>query len=754
MGRIDQQTVQRILEAADIVEVVSDFVKLRRSGANYKGLCPFHNERTPSFSVNKARNICKCFSCGKGGSPVNFIMEHEQMSYQEALRYLARKYNIEIVEKEMTDDERRAQNEREAMLALNEFALSHFKHNLTDTVDGQAIAMPYFRHRGVSDAMIARFHLGYALDRPDDLIKAATEAGYNPQYLTATGLAGVSQRPDGTERLYDRYRGRVIFPIHSVSGRVVGFGARTMRTEKNVAKYVNSPESIIYHKNRELYGFFQAKSAIAKADKCIMVEGYLDVISMHQSGIENVVASSGTSLTEGQIRAVSRFTDNVTLIYDADPAGIKASLRGIRLLLAEKMNVRVLSLPPGDDPDSFAQSHSSEEVAEYLRTHETDIIAFMAKVLMKEVDTSDPMARAKVINVIIETVAYVDEPVKRQEYLSECSRLFGVAENVLLRQLNVFITRIREEQYKESRRQAARATLPAEALEEPAHGGTAEAAADSPEPDKENNPSGASPEESSEPAAPLLDLTDRHLLPYETVLMRFLVRYGLCDLGSITNADDTISSATVYDFIAAELSQDGYSFSDAVYSRIFDIIGQLRGGSWNADRETYRVKAEREVTAVINAERARLAAEGASMGALEREEKVLLLKGREDLWERMNAFDAGYARNILVNSPDDKVRAVASDLSSDRYSLSKLYIRTGAVETEERQLRILVPRAVNELRAALLSDIIADLNKKLAEVDPADVETITDLMQRIVFYKEKEKDFGKILGERIILPSK
>ena len=341
MARIDQETVNRILDAADIVEVVSDFVKLRRSGANYKGLCPFHNERTPSFSVNKARNICKCFSCGKGGSPVNFIMEHEQMSYQEALRYLARKYNIEIVEKELSAEERQAESDREAMLAVNEFALKQFKYNLHETTDGRDLALAYFRHRGLNDAMLERFHLGYSLDRPSALIDAAREAGFQDRYLIETGLEGVSER-EGKKSTYDRFRGRVMFPIHSISGRVVGFGGRTMRSDKNLAKYVNSPESIIYKKNLELYGLYQAKNAIAKRDKCILVEGYLDVISMHQAGVENVVASSGTSLTEGQIRAIRRFTNNVTLIYDADAAGIKASLRGINMLLDEKLDVKVL----------------------------------------------------------------------------------------------------------------------------------------------------------------------------------------------------------------------------------------------------------------------------------------------------------------------------------------------------------------------------------------------------------------------------
>lgn len=738
MGRIDQATVQKILDTADIVEVVSDFVKLRRAGANYKGLCPFHNERTPSFSVNKARNICKCFSCGKGGSPVNFIMEHEQLSYTDALRYLARKYGIEIVEKEMSDDERRARNEREAMLALNEFALNHFKKNLLETTEGLSVAMPYFRHRGLSDEMIRRFHLGYAIDSGDDVIKAAEAAGYSTEYLTATGLAGISQRDNS---LYDRFRGRVIFPIHSVSGRVVGFGARTMRTDKTLAKYVNSPESVIYKKNQELYGFFQAKSAIAKADKCIMVEGYLDVISMHQAGVENVVASSGTSLTEGQIRAVRRFSDNVTLIYDADTAGIKASLRGIRLLLAEKMNVKVLSLPAGEDPDSFAQSHSSTQVQDYLRDHETDIIAFMTSVLMRDVDAADPTARAKVINVILETVAYVDEPVKRQEYLTECSRTLKISEEVLLRQLNIFITRRYEEEYKERQRQVARASA----------GDIQTDRGNEPEKVQEDaEPQSTASGDASE--APLLDLNDTHLRPYEQILAQYLVRYGVCYLADITAADGTISRATVFDLISNELALDGITFTDPTFAAVFKAVEELRNGTWPADRAVLEAQIDAELSTYLSNARAELAQKGGSMQELATRESELVEKANENKFRRLNDFDTDYVRTRLISSPDDALRKTANELAAERYTLSRIYTRQGGVETEDRQLRTLVPRAVNELRAAILRDLLSGLNKELAALSPSDVDRASEIMSQIVAYKEYEKKLVKVLGERIILP--
>ena len=372
MRRIDSETVRHILDTANIVDVVSDFVSLKRRGANYVGLCPFHNERTPSFSVSPARGICKCFSCGKGGSPVNFIMELEQMSFNEALRYLANKYHIEIKEHEVSDEERQQESERESMWAVNDFALRHFEENLTTHPDGKAIGLAYFRERGINDAMVARFHLGYALERTNALYEAATAKGFDERFLVDTGLCIRNERG----QVYDRFKGRVIYPVHSISGKVVAFGGRTLRSDKQTAKYVNSPESAIYHKSSQLYGLYQAKRAIVERGKCILVEGYMDVISMHQSGVENVVASSGTSLTDGQIRLIHRFAENVTVIYDSDAAGIKASLRGIDMLLAEGLNVKVLLLPEGEDPDSFAQHNSSAEVEKYIAENETDYIRY------------------------------------------------------------------------------------------------------------------------------------------------------------------------------------------------------------------------------------------------------------------------------------------------------------------------------------------------------------------------------------------
>ena len=360
---IDQQTVDKILETAQIVDVVSDFVSLRKRGANYTGLCPFHNDRTPSFSVSPSKNICKCFSCGKGGNPVVFIMEHEQMTFIEAVRYLAKKYNIEIKERELSDEEKKQQTAREGMLVLNSYAQSEFTNNLFETEEGQTIGLSYFKERGFRPDIIKKFQLGYSFEQRDGFTSKALAAGYNKDYLLKTGLTTIGQN----ESMADRFRGRVIFPIHSLSGKVLGFGGRILKKNEKTAKYLNSPESEIYHKSNELYGIYFAKQAIIKEDRCFLVEGYTDVLSMHQSGIENVVASSGTALTPGQIKMIHRFTNNIIVLYDGDAAGIKASVRGIDLILKEGLNVKVVLLPDGEDPDSFSKQRSSTEFAEYIK---------------------------------------------------------------------------------------------------------------------------------------------------------------------------------------------------------------------------------------------------------------------------------------------------------------------------------------------------------------------------------------------------
>ena len=438
---IDHATIERIKDAANIVEVVSEFVTLRKSGSNYKGLCPFHDEKTPSFYVSPARGTCHCFGCGKGGNPVGFIMEHEQMTYPEALRWLARKYHIEIKERELSDDEKREQSERESMFIVNEWAASYFQHLMHDTADGVAIGMQYFRSRGFRDDIVSKFQLGFDGTDRRALAQEALRKGYKEDFLLKTGICYKNDRGE----LIDRYAGRVIFPWIGISGKVVGFGGRLLdsRTKGVNQKYVNSPDSEIYHKDRELYGIYQAKKAIAKEDRVYMVEGYTDVISMHQCGIENVVANSGTALSVHQIHILHRFTSNITLLYDGDAAGIHAALRGTDMLLSEGMNLKVLLLPDGDDPDSFARKHSAEDFRKYIEEHQTDFIEFKADLLLR--NERDPLKRSEAINSVVRSISFVTNPILRDTYLHDCSVRMGINEATLINTLNNFIRSNREE---------------------------------------------------------------------------------------------------------------------------------------------------------------------------------------------------------------------------------------------------------------------------------------------------------------------
>ena len=438
---IDRATVDRIKDAANIVEVVSEFVTLHKSGVNYKGLCPFHNEKTPSFFVSPTRGTCHCFGCGKGGNSINFIMEHEQMTYPEALRWLANKYHIEIHERELSNEEKEEESKRESMFIVNEWAAGYFKDQLRNTPDGVAIGMQYFRSRGIRDDIIEKFQLGYDPNDRYALANTARTKGYKDEFLLATGICYRNDHGD----LIDRYAGRVIFPWIGVSGKVVGFGGRVLdsRTKGVNQKYVNSPESEIYHKDRELYGLYQAKKAIAKEDRVFMVEGYTDVIAMHQCGIENVVANSGTALSLHQIHILHRFTSNITLLYDGDAAGIHAALRGTDMLLSEGMNLKVLLLPDGDDPDSFARKHSAEDFRKYIEEHQTDFIEFKTDLLLR--NERDPLKRSEAINSVVRSISFVTNPILRDTYLHDCSVRMGINEATLINTLNNFIRSNREE---------------------------------------------------------------------------------------------------------------------------------------------------------------------------------------------------------------------------------------------------------------------------------------------------------------------
>ena len=424
---IDRETVDRIYAAADIVEVVSDFVTLKKKGANYQACCPFHSERTPSFIVSPAKGLFKCFGCGKGGNAVTFVMEHEKMTYAEALKYVAKKYGIEVREKDLTPEEARRNDDRESMMVVNSWAADYFQHVLHDTDEGLSVGMGYFRERGFTDATVRKFALGYCPAKGDAMTMAALGAGYKEQFLTETGLT-IKRETGG---YYDRFTGRVIFPVYSISGRVIAFGGRVLKTSDRTAKYLNSPESLIYSKSHSLYGIYHAKNAIVRENFCILVEGYTDVMRMHQTGIENVVASSGTSLTADQIKLISRFTKNITVIYDGDSAGIKASLRGIDMILREGLNVRVVLLPDGEDPDSFGRSHSAEEVRAYIEGHEEDFIRFKTRLLMADAG-DDPLKRAALVTDIVQSISEIPDPIVRSVFIKDCAKSMDVDEQVLV----------------------------------------------------------------------------------------------------------------------------------------------------------------------------------------------------------------------------------------------------------------------------------------------------------------------------------
>ncbi|WP_417089692.1 DNA primase [Leyella stercorea] len=530
---IDHATIERIKDAANIVEVVSEFVTLRKSGSNYKGLCPFHDEKTPSFYVSPARGTCHCFGCGKGGNPVGFIMEHEQMTYPEALRWLARKYHIEIKERELSDDEKREQSERESMFIVNEWAASYFQHLMHDTADGVAIGMQYFRSRGFRDDIVSKFQLGYDDTDRRALAQEALRKGYKEDFLLKTGICYKNDRGE----LIDRYAGRVIFPWIGISGKVVGFGGRLLdsRTKGVNQKYVNSPDSEIYHKDRELYGIYQAKKAIAKEDRVYMVEGYTDVISMHQCGIENVVANSGTALSVHQIHILHRFTSNITLLYDGDAAGIHAALRGTDMLLSEGMNLKVLLLPDGDDPDSFARKHSADEFRKYIEEHQTDFIEFKTDLLLR--GERDPLKRSEAINSVVRSISFVTNPILRDTYLHDCSVRMGINEATLINTLNNFIRSNREATASSSdNSQTTKPTTQNSQLK------------------IQNSPS------------PLQQASK-----VEQMLVELIVRNGDTVIyNNVETEDGTTVNLNVAQYIAYNLGVDGLKFANPLNSRILD----------------------------------------------------------------------------------------------------------------------------------------------------------------------------------------
>lgn len=743
MKKIDHETVQRILDTAQIVDVVSDFVTLKRRGSGYIGLCPFHNERTPSFSVSPAKGICKCFSCGKGGSPVNFIMELEQLSFGEALRYLANKYNIEIPETELTEEEQQAENDRGAMFAVNEFAAKHFAHNLLDTDDGRAIGLSYFKQRGISERMIKRFGLGYALENRNDLYMTALRRGFNERYLVDTGLCIRNERGD----VYDRFKGRVIYPVQTVSGKIVAFGGRTLRSDKNVAKYVNSPESLIYKKNLQLYGLYQAKQAIAKHNKCILVEGYMDVISMHQSGIENVVASSGTSLTEGQIRLIHRFTDNVTVVYDSDPAGIKASLRGIDMLLAEGLDIKVLLLPEGDDPDSFAQSHSAAEVEAYIAENETDFITFKTKILLEGTD-NDPMARARVINDVVTSISVIPDSVARDAYIRECGRILGVGENVLNLQVAKFIAKRLENEAKERIKAKNRAELPAFRQDE-----SSDDAAESTPNEISSDVVGIA-QQSLEKGGAVSALQLKKLRSFERQVMRYLMKYGMMDFDAV-DAEGSEFTIPVIEVISNELAVDDIDFSDADLRHVYEVCVALSQNTFAQDLDVAAAEAESVYQDALRAGREQISHEAADMATIQANELVMQEKAEQQRSEYIRAFKRQYLQKRLLSSEDDVVRRISNELVPDKYVLSKVHTKYATIEKEEDRLGDIIPRAIAEWKDAILGCRLDELKARIGGLDTTSDgydSQLSALLHQAAEIIGLRKQFAVFMGERVISP--
>lgn len=549
---IDNATKEKILEAAGIVDVVSDFVTLKKAGANFKGLCPFHDERTPSFVVSPSKNYCKCFGCGKGGNPVSFIMEHEQLSYPDALRYLARKYGIPVQERELTPEEKAAETERDSMFILNEWALKWFQEQMYETQDGRAVGLAYFRQRGFRDDIVRKFQLGFCPKGKDSMTKAALKAGYREQFLVATGLS--VKRDDGS--LYDRYWGRVIFPWHTVGGKVVGFGGRVLdAATKGVAgKYQNSPESSIYSKRKELYGLFQAKQAINKHDLVYMVEGYTDVISMHQCGIENVVANSGTALTKEQIHLLHRFTNNITLLYDGDEAGIHAAQRGTDMLLAAGMNVRILLLPDGDDPDSFARKHNAAEFRDYVQQHQVDFLHFKMELLLEEAQ-GDPRKLSELINDIVASISVIPDEITRTIYITQTAQTMRMDEDLIKRAVSRQISKIREEEHKRR--------IGGTQNSDGVNASDTETVTDEVHKQEGKTETGLAVKAVSNP-------DDAATNGIEMLLAQLIVRYGERKVCEVETENGGKRQLSVAEFIFHSLSQDGLSLRNANAALIMD----------------------------------------------------------------------------------------------------------------------------------------------------------------------------------------
>lgn len=721
---IDKATVQKITDAADIVEVVSDYVHLIKRGRNFVGLCPFHNEKTPSFSVNSVRNFCYCFSCKKGGSPVNFIMEKEGLSYHDALLHLAAKYNIKVEEKELSDDERRQLNERESLLVVNEWAASRMEKDLRDTEEGRSIGLQYLYQRGVTEEAIKKFRLGYNLDSGHALTEAAKLDAVDIKSLVQVGVLGESQKIPDT--YYDRFRGRVIFPVLNASGKVVALGGRDLKG--GMAKYINSPESAIYKKSNELYGIFQAKSEIAKQDCCYLVEGYMDVIGMWQAGMENVVASSGTALTDGQIAMIHRFTDNITLIYDGDAAGIKASLRGIDMLLAHKMNVKVLLLPDGHDPDSFARANSPEIFRKYVQDHATDIIRFKAQVLLKDVG-DDPQRRVAAIQSVVRSLAHIPDKVKRNVYVQECSHILGVSEEVI----ESAVEKSRGDVIEQQRRQRQNGEI--DRMERNEHNS---------QPDITQQ---LSPSKGRE-------IVEKYpFYPFERNVVYQCVRYGILDFCEVEFDDGSTDMINVAEFVADEIQGDEIWFTFPAFAKTFNRILELKEDFSN-EKVAFNVNLEKEKKEMLKSGYEEIASKDLSMEEIRRAERLLDERVSEEMAKRRFEFARYFIEQRLSSHHDDDVRKTVTEAMHEEQPLSNIYLRNNPVSERKMEIdrmRVLVPRGVLEWKNELLNQRIRgkmkQLDSMLGHADPVEQQKILLEIQTLM---EKRGQLGKVMGDRTI----
>ena len=709
---IDQATIDRILDAAQIVDVVSDFVTLRKRGVNYVGLCPFHDDRTPSFSVSPARNICKCFACGKGGNPVHFIMEHEQITYIEALKYLAKKYGIEVKERELSNEERQAQNDRESAFIVNQFARDYYHDILLNNPDGRSIGMAYFRSRGFRDDIIEKFQLGYALQQRDAFPKTAIAKGYNEKFLTSyeakvkvndreetvtKGTGICYKREDG--QLVDRYAGRVIFPWISLSGKVVAFGGRLLdsRTKGVAQKYVNSPDSEIFHKERELYGIFQAKKAIVKEDCVYMVEGYTDVISMHQCGVENVVANSGTALSKYQINILHRFTNNIVLLYDGDEAGIHAATRSAEMLLQEGMTVKVCLLPDGDDPDSFARKHTAQEYRQFIDDNATDYIRFKTNLLLKQAG-NDPLKRGEAIREITKAIAIIPEAIMRDVFIKEAADMLGIEEK---RMVGYVADQRKTNREAEDKRKAVAAQTPATSQNQDAMQGPVSPQGEMPDvppmPQVDDLPNRDLAPNSEEVQASngLISVNSQSakaLYKYEFHIMQLVVRYGEKIMCELTDEEGNNTPVTVIDFVSSTLEQDDMVLTNPLF------------------REMLKLAVEHQHETDFSAER------------------------------------------YFINHPNTAISQMALELVSERYQLSKYHSKYQTIVADDQRLQELSTEITISYKYAIVNESLQEVLRQLQ--DPAiaiDGLKCAQTIKRYTELREIQAELAKRLGERVVL---